>query len=124
MKNIILPPECHVLPQRTAPKSRSFRKWSKAWLGLSLLLFSCGRTSPAPASGEGHHAATALAAGRPDFDFSTQQAKISSDPAMSCPAIDWVPNLDHALQRALQENKPVLIAFSARQQELGCGNEF
>ena len=51
-------------------------------------------------------------------------AATSADPAVSCPTIAWSSDITAAIDRSKQENKPVLVAFSARQQEPGCGDEF
>lgn len=46
------------------------------------------------------------------------------DAIEQCLEFDWETSLDAAMQRGQEEGKPVLIVFSARQQEAGDDHEF
>lgn len=94
------------------------------WLGIGLLFTSCGQVSTTPPSAEQIETVAKVVSTRRDLSPLAQEAQLSSDPEVSCPAIDWAPNLDEAFVRAENEKKPILLAFSARQQEASCGNEF
>lgn len=90
-----------------------------AWVACAFA--ACDRSGPAPETSSDLPASRPIA---PLAQGATHAGMNTCGSAAACPAVPWAPSLEAALDRARRESKPVLIAFSARRQERGSGNEF